>query len=316
MTFKVSVIIPAFNASLYIEKAIMSALSQKEVDEVLVINDGSTDGTKDIVNALVVKFPKVKFLTHENEINKGRSASRNLGIETAKSEFIAFLDADDFYLENRFDIDKTIFKSDSKCDGVYNAVGFLFYNYSLSETYNKDNLYTVRKIVPSSELFEGLLHGTFGHFQIDGLTVRKSLFIKTGLFNNGLAVGEDTDIFWKMALVGKLHTGEINKPVAMRGVHESNVFYRDDIYDEYRYKIYESIIYWCSRNSISLNLIDEILKRLWIIIHADKQSLSTEIKSWRKQFLGNPRILFSYLSMKYFPIVRRRKKIFSFFYNQ
>mgnify|MGYP003630548675 FL=1 len=123
MTFSISVIVPAYNVEQFIEKAIVSIIQQPEVSEILVINDGSTDKTLEIVEKLQKNDYKIKIFNHYNSINKGRSASRNLGIKNAKENYIAFLDADDFYLENRFANDKKIFDKNKYIDGVYNAVG-------------------------------------------------------------------------------------------------------------------------------------------------------------------------------------------------
>ncbi len=99
-------IIPAYNCDKFIDKAINSALKQPEVTEVILVNDGSTDNTLKIVETLQKTSKKIKIYHHKNEVNKGRSASRNLGIKNAKGNYIAFLDADDYYLNNRFFNDK------------------------------------------------------------------------------------------------------------------------------------------------------------------------------------------------------------------
>ncbi len=110
MALSISVIIPAYNVESFIEKAIMSAIQQSEVNEVVVINDGSTDKTLQIIENLKNSNPKIKIFHHKNRSNQGRSASRNLGIKEATGNYIAFLDADDFYLSNRFSKDQIIFE--------------------------------------------------------------------------------------------------------------------------------------------------------------------------------------------------------------
>ena len=85
----VSVIIPCFNYGQWLPEAIESALSQThEPHEVIVVNDGSTDNTGEVVR----RFPGVKYIYQEN---KGTPAARNLGIKLAKGEWILPLDADD-----------------------------------------------------------------------------------------------------------------------------------------------------------------------------------------------------------------------------
>ena len=110
MIFSISVIIPAYNVEPFIEKAINSAILQSSVEEVVVIDDGSTDNTLKIVKTMQSLNTKIKIFHHKYSLNQGRSASRNLGIKNAAANYIAFLDADDFYLENRFKNDNQIFE--------------------------------------------------------------------------------------------------------------------------------------------------------------------------------------------------------------
>ncbi len=89
-SYAVSVVIPAYNAEKYIGRAIDSVLAQtRQPDEIIVVDDGSTDNTP---NAIKSYGSKVYYIHQENG---GASVARNTGIEAAKSEWIAFLDADD-----------------------------------------------------------------------------------------------------------------------------------------------------------------------------------------------------------------------------
>ncbi|MEH7351933.1 glycosyltransferase family 2 protein [Gottfriedia acidiceleris] len=93
--YKVSVIIPAYNIEKYIERSVKSVLSQTLADiEIIIINDGSTDRTLDIINA--IKDKKIKIINQENS---GVSRAREQGIEIAEGEYLYFLDGDD-WLEN------------------------------------------------------------------------------------------------------------------------------------------------------------------------------------------------------------------------
>jgi len=97
---KVSIIIPAYNTSQYITRAIESALGQTEQNiEVLVVDDASTDNTVEIVNNFT--DPRLKLLV--NETNQGPSYSRNRAIKEAKGEWIALLDSDDWYIPQRIE---------------------------------------------------------------------------------------------------------------------------------------------------------------------------------------------------------------------
>lgn len=93
---QISVIVPAFNVEAYIERCITSLLSQdvKVSYEIRIIDDGSTDSTPEIVKRYVDKHPEIlKYLRKENG---GLSSARNLGIDSSNSEYIAFVDSDDY----------------------------------------------------------------------------------------------------------------------------------------------------------------------------------------------------------------------------
>jgi glycosyltransferase involved in cell wall biosynthesis len=315
MSFLVSVIIPVYNGEYYIEKAINSALKQPEVNEVVVVNDGSTDGTLTIIEKLQKKDSRVKIYHHKNKKNKGRSASRNLGIKKTSKNYIAFLDADDFYLENRFKNDKHIFEENGEADGVYNAIGVHFYREFESFEYDKLELTTLNKKVNYEDLFDILLSGHEGHFSIDGLTVKKSVFDTVGNFNETLLVAEDTELFFKMALKCRLEAGILNKPLAKRGIHEKNISHKEDLYIKYRTKMFESLLFWGSKNKTPLKIIEKYLDWLWLNRFNKNNNLIKDIFYWVYLTFNSPFYFFSYITVKYFPLVRLRKKIFSFLYR-
>lgn len=316
MDSKISVIIPVYNAEKYIEKAIFSALEQPEVFEVIVINDGSTDNTENLLEQFKRNSEKVKIYYHEKGLNKGRSESRNLGIDKASGEFIAFLDADDYYLENRFINDMKVFRDNFSVDGIYNAIGVHFYRNYSDQEYLKLNLVTTKYRFEFSDVFENLLSGTKGYFSIDGLTLRKSVFEKIGRFPEFLKVAEDTHFILKASLVCRLEAGVIDKAVANRGVHDSNVFNRIDLYGKDILKMYESLISWCIENNIDDSKIDKLLNNLWNTTQSNNNFILNDIVYWSKIFLKNPYLLTTKLAVKFFPIVRYRKKLFPFLFQK
>lgn len=99
----VSVIITFLNEERFLAEAIESALAQKYANcELILINDGSTDASGEIARNYIAKYPgKIIYAEHENHGNKGLSASRNLGIDLAVGELIAFLDADDIWTTDK-----------------------------------------------------------------------------------------------------------------------------------------------------------------------------------------------------------------------
>lgn len=222
---KVSVIIPVYNAEKYVREAVESALIQPETEEVLLIEDGSPDNALEICQNLEKEYSKVKLFRHKNGVNRGAGASRNLGVKKAQSEFISFLDADDYYLENRFTIPKKLFDQDSTIEGVYEAVGTYFQNEAAqTKWFSRRNytLTTVKETVKPELLFELLLSNKIGFFHTNGIIIRSSVFDKVGYFDVPLKMKQDSAMWLKMSAVCKLIPGRLTEPVAMRRVHEEN----------------------------------------------------------------------------------------------
>lgn len=92
----VSVVIPAYNSAKTLERAVNSVLTQTLLpNEIIIVDDCSTDFTEDVVKSII--SPNIEIIFIKNEKNMGPSHSRNRGIAKAKSKWIAFLDADDFW---------------------------------------------------------------------------------------------------------------------------------------------------------------------------------------------------------------------------
>ena len=97
----ISVIIPAYNVEQYIEKCLVSLMTQTFKDiEIIVINDGSTDNTKSIVATFTDYDPRIKLISQENQ---KQGSARNRGLDIAKGEYISFVDADDWVSVDYFE---------------------------------------------------------------------------------------------------------------------------------------------------------------------------------------------------------------------
>ena len=97
-----SIIIPAYNASQYLDECICSVMSSTYKEfEVLLVDDGSTDGTSDLCDQLADRYPVIKVFHTEN---RGLSSARNLGMKNASGKYIGFVDADDYVSANMFEV--------------------------------------------------------------------------------------------------------------------------------------------------------------------------------------------------------------------
>ena len=102
MSPKVSVIIPVYNASLTIERAITSALNQDlQPFEILIYDDCSTDNSYERISVLMDEFDSIKY--YKGEKNVGAGSSRDFLLKLAKGDFIAFLDSDDFWHKSKLE---------------------------------------------------------------------------------------------------------------------------------------------------------------------------------------------------------------------
>lgn len=98
---RVSVVIPAYNCARFLERAVTSALAQSEAGplQIVIIDDGSTDGTPEVMADLARRHAQVE--TYANPKNSGPAATRNHGISRARGEWVALLDADDAFAPGR-----------------------------------------------------------------------------------------------------------------------------------------------------------------------------------------------------------------------
>ncbi|MZH46359.1 MAG: glycosyltransferase [Nitrospinae bacterium] len=111
---KVSVIIPTFNRGYCIAESIQSVLDQSYRDfELIVVDDGSTDNTTEVV----CQFPKIKHIKLEE--NRGVSYARNIGLEQAEGEWIAFLDSDDLWQKEKLHAQVNYVECNPGCHAVY-----------------------------------------------------------------------------------------------------------------------------------------------------------------------------------------------------
>lgn len=191
---RVSIIIPTYNCAQYIVQTIKSVFAQSYKDyELIIIDDGSTDNTRDIL------APYLDRLIYLYQANQGESVARNVGIQRARGEYIAFLDSDDWWLPGK--LAKQVAAMDTHPDVVL-TYGYVFV------VDNAGNRIAFRGqqqhgdgVQGKSLVFERLVVSNF-ITNPNSVMVRRNTLMQTQLFDIEIEWGEDWQLWLQMALQG------------------------------------------------------------------------------------------------------------------
>lgn len=186
----ISIVVPAYNAETTILETIDSLLNQTHSNfEIIIIDDGSTDGTKKVVESVVDK--RIKYIYQEN---KGISSALNLGLENASSNYIARIDSDDIAYENRLEVQYKYLKANKDVVLVASSVDYIDSNGRI-----------IGKTFPI--IFERLAEKIFSRRNIyahPSVMFRKKSVLECGGYNNELSgLMEDYFLWAKLRKVGK-----------------------------------------------------------------------------------------------------------------
>lgn len=197
----ISIIIPSYNYAHLLPDTLFCLKQQTVADwECFVIDNGSTDNTKEIVRSFSEKDNRIKYFYQSNS---GPAAARNQGIKLSKGEYIQFLDADDLLENKKFEVQMGILKNDSECDIVYSDMNY-FSSGNPKQLFNRINLDKendkpwMKKISGvGDKIIKSLLHENI--MVINSPLVRKSIFEKAGYFDEELKYNEDWDLWVRCA---------------------------------------------------------------------------------------------------------------------
>jgi glycosyltransferase involved in cell wall biosynthesis len=222
---KVSVIIPCFNAERYLVRAVESLLETGYPQlEIIPVDDGSGDRTLQIAEALRAQNPSVvRVFGHEDNVNHGVSATRNLGILKSTGDLICFLDADDYVLPHRFQTCVQRMKDDETIDGVYELSRVKLEGPSEGKGFWEDGgIFGIQEDLAPDLLLRKLLSGQT--WATSAILVRRSLLERTGLFREDMRFAEDCHLWFRMACVGRIVGGNLTDPVSVYSRHENNAY--------------------------------------------------------------------------------------------
>jgi glycosyltransferase involved in cell wall biosynthesis len=215
----VSVIIPTFNRADYLPQALQSVFDQTlSPFEIIVIDDGSTDNTPEIVRAFE---PSIRYFRHDR--NRGVSAARNSGLEAAQGEVIAWLDADDMWETDFLATLIPPLAADPRLDGVYS--GFIHVD-AVGNIIPQSS----QRVSPPSDLFSSLIEDNF--IVTPAIVVRKKCFKQAGNFDTRLGICEDYDMWLRLAKTFTI--AGLPTPLVRIRVHESNTLQDTAAFSRFR----------------------------------------------------------------------------------
>ena len=181
--FTVSVIIPAYNRCQLLRRALLSVYKQTvQAEEIIVIDDGSTDGTEEMLGK---EFPDVKYTFQENA---GVSAARNLGIRQAKGEWLAFLDSDDEWLPEKLEKQLASLENNPEMrichsDEIWKRDGV---RVNAMNKHNKKGGWIFQHCLPLCAMSPS------------SIIIHRSIFAQVGLFDIALPACEDYDLWLRI----------------------------------------------------------------------------------------------------------------------
>lgn len=182
---KFTIIIPTYNRSNFIDQTILDIINQSYNNwELIIIDDGSTDNTKEVVS----KFTHNKKIKYYFQVNSERSTARNYGIKNAKGDFICFVDSDEKVHKDHLSKIKNGIESNNEKIGVYNYdIGFEFKN--SEQNYIRKGVFFENPIDPST-----LISKIIGTPQ---LCISKEI-MNEYLFDPEITVGEDMELLFRI----------------------------------------------------------------------------------------------------------------------
>jgi len=196
VTENISVVIPLYNKIDFISACVDSVLNQThKPGEIIIIDDGSTDGSGYFVQQHY--GDKVRLIKQNNQ---GVSVARNTGIDSAQCEYVALLDADDQWNKNFLNKISQLIMDFSDCDVFATAYQLIYPEQTKTPDFH--NL---------TDSFNGKITNYFKHSMNDwsiltssSTVIRKSTLLKVGKFKPNLRLGEDTDLWCRLALNAKI----------------------------------------------------------------------------------------------------------------
>ena len=263
----ISVIIPTYNRAHILPRALDSVLAQTQLPiEIIVVNDGSTDGTKSVLS----NYPGLKIIDQQHS---GVSAARNIGLEHTNGEWIAFLDSDDEWLPEKLEQQWAAICNDDKLichtEEIWVRNGKRVNPMKKHQKYGE---YIYEKCLPLCVISPS------------SVMIHQSVFNDIGVFDESLEVCEDYDLW--LRICSKYSTLFISEPLIVKyGGHEDQLSRKYWGMDRFRIQAMEKILSFGELSAEDEKAtVDMIVQKCEIIINGmQKRGKDDEAKEWQEK---------------------------------
>ena len=293
----ISIIIPTYNRANFIGETLDSVLAQTYTNwECIVVDDGSTDNSLNIIQQYCDKDNRFEVFYRSNNRIKGASSCRNIGLENSKGEFIQFLDSDDCLAPNKLEI---------QLKKIYNEPAAIaickwgVFSNDIDKTIIKRDLAYYKDFSSSRDLFDVL--GIYNlYIPIHSFLVSRKLIKKSGKWNESLTINDDGEFFSRILL----NTKEI------KYCKNTMVYYRKNkgeslsSYSD-KGKLRNLISSW---KIIDKNLKPFFLKKKNLYVRHSKRRIFGQLKNKHPYFIFK-NLLFFFDSIKNHSIKTIKKKL-------
>ena len=247
---KISVVIPSYNRKEFLKRSIDSAINQtKKPFEIIVVDDGSTDGTETMIKS---DYDFVKFIKQKN---KGVSAARNIGIEVSIGEWICFLDSDDEWKKDKLEKQIIAIKSNP---------GYKIFH--SNEIWIKNGIRINQKKKHKKyggDIFDKCLD--MCRISPSSVMIDKTVFDEVGNFNENLVVCEDYELW--LRICDKYRVFFIDEPLIIKyGGHQGQLSYSIESIENHRIKALEYLILGNLNRKNKRHAIQMLLSKLNIYL--------------------------------------------------
>ena len=219
----VSVIIHTYNNEKFIAETVASVLNQTYKDyEIIVVDDGSVDGTRDVL------MPYMQKIRYHYKENGGIASAKNAGIGLSQAEFVAFLDHDDLWAPDKLQLQMEHFNENPQ-------IGLVYAKYTSFR--DGEELRTKPEKGYSGWIFKELLSKSF--IQTSTVVVKRECLDAVGPYDETFSLGDEYDMFLRIAQ--KFQCGFVDKGLTRYRVHDTNASNNDFLFDNENLGVYKKV---------------------------------------------------------------------------